>query len=115
MPLPLTLAIIVNLIVLLPVTFGLITDKPWATEAYGPDTAARGILVSVYLAILLASLLILLVPNPEPMTIIAATLMGVQILYKCLTLYFVGLGNPVVVTNAIIVVFHASMLAITFR
>lgn len=45
------LSLLLNLVVLTPISVGLITDASWIGEAYGPFTAARGILLSVYLSI----------------------------------------------------------------
>jgi len=50
----------------------------WAEEGYGPITPARGILLSIYIAILLISLLLLRNPDPKLVT----PLLLVQVIYK---------------------------------
>ena len=49
------LSLILNILVLIPVCAGLLTHAVWATDVYGAATAARGILLSIYGAILLVS------------------------------------------------------------
>ena len=55
-----------NLLVLAPVCAGLLRASPWTLLAFGPATPARGILLSVYLAIAAASMLLLLEPVLTP-------------------------------------------------
>lgn len=94
----------INVFVLLPVCLGLLTKAEWTLSAYGPDTAARAILLSVYLAILLCSVGLLAKPIP----IIVGTLLMVQIIYKIITPFAVGnMSNPVVVSNLAIAAFHS--------
>jgi hypothetical protein len=65
-----------NIFVLVPVCFGLLNKADWTLAAYGADTAARGILLSVYLAILVTSIGLLFKPVPA----MVAALLLVQIL-----------------------------------
>lgn len=96
-----------NVLVLVPVCLGLLTKAGWTLSAYGPDSAARAILMSVYLAILLCSAG--LMAKPVPMMV--AALLLVQIIYKLITPFAVGnLTNPVVVSNLAIAAFHSITL-----
>ena len=96
-----------NIAVLVPVCFGLLTRAAWTASAYGPESPARGILLSVYLAILLGSAGLLLKPVPA----MVGALLAVQIAYKLTTPFTVGtLGNPVVVSNLLIAAFHSLTL-----
>jgi hypothetical protein len=93
-----------NIFVLVPVCLGLLNKADWTVAAYGGDTAARGILLSVYLAILVLSIGLLLKPIPA----MVAALLLVQILYKFSTPFTVGsFGNPVVAANLAIAAFHS--------
>lgn len=96
-----------NIAVLVPVCFGLLAKAGWTLAAYGPDTPARGILLSIYLAILMGSAGLLLKPVPA----MVAALLMVQIGYKLTTPFTVGsVGNPVVLSNLAIAGFHSLTL-----
>jgi hypothetical protein len=74
---------------------------------YGPATPARSILLSIYLAILVVSLLLLRNPDPK----LVAPLLLVQVIYKFSTPLTVGtLQNPVVLSNLGIAVLHTITL-----
>lgn len=106
------LSLLLNIVVLIPVCVGLITDANWAQSGYGEMTAARGILLSIYLSILLASCLFLLFRNTSSV----AALLSIQIIYKITTPITVGtLQNPVVVSNLGIAIFHAVTLLVIWR
>ena len=93
-----------NIFVLMPVCLGLLNKAAWTLPAYGPETAARGILLSVYLAILIASAGLLFMPIP----VMVAALLLVQIIYKFSTPFTVGsFTNPVVISNLAIAAFHS--------
>ena len=100
-----------NIAVLVPVCAGLISDAVWAQDAYGGATPARGILTAVYTAILVMSVALLFWRDPK----IVASLLLVQIIYKVLTVYTVGLLNPVIVSNLAITAFHILTLVIIAR
>lgn len=107
-----SLSLLLNIAVLVPVCTGLLTEANWAQGSYGPATPARGILLSVYLAILAASVLLLVSRNPAAV----AALLLVQVIYKLTTPWTVGtFGNPVVLSNLGIAVFHAVTLLVIFR
>jgi hypothetical protein len=101
-----------NIFVLVPVCLGLLTKADWILAAYGPESAARGILLSVYLAILICSAGLLFKPMPA----MVAALLLVQIIYKLTTPFTVGdLGNPVVTANLGIPAFHCITLWAIWR
>jgi hypothetical protein len=92
-----------NIFVLVPVCLGLLNKADWTHAAYGADSAARGILLSVYLAILATSAGLLFKPVPA----MVAALLLVQIIYKLTTPFTVGTTtNPVVMSNLAIAAFH---------
>ncbi len=103
----LTLSLWLNIAVLVPVTLALAADRPAATEVWGPRTPARGILQSIYFAILVGSAALLVVGDARA----SAALLGVQVVYKVTTPFTVGsLRNPVVLSNLGISVFHLAAL-----
>jgi hypothetical protein len=105
------LSLLLNIFVLTPICVGLITDASWIGEAYGPLTAARGILLSVYFSIGLVSVLLLLAPEPRAV----GALLLVQVVYKLTTPVTVGtFFNPVVVSNLGIAAFHTVTIVIIF-
>ena len=112
MQLMVVLSLLINVVVLLPVCAGLLTDAPWATSVYGEGTPARAILLSIYLAIGLVSVLLLVHREPKAV----AALLLVQVLYKVITPLTVGtLANPVVVSNLVIAGFHTATLMCLWR
>lgn len=112
MRLMVVLSLLINVAVLLPVCAGLLTNASWTTSAYGEWTPARGILLSIYLAIGLVSVLLLVRREPKAV----AALLLVQILYKFTTPLTVGtLANPVVVSNLVIAGFHTATLMCLWR
>ena len=67
------LSLALNIVVLVPVCWGVATGASWANAAYGNASAARGILLAIYLAILFASVVLLLRPLPAAVaTLLAA-------------------------------------------
>lgn len=106
------LSLILNVAVLVPVCFGIITNAYWAADSYGEQTAARGILLSVYVAIALVSLAMLFRREPN----MVAALILVQFVYKLTTPFTVGtVANPVVVSNLLIAAFHSVTLFLIYR
>ncbi len=102
-----TLSLLLNIAVLIPVCAGLLANARWARASYGETSPARGILLSVYLSIAVASVLLLVSRDPRH----AAMLLLLQILYKLTTPVTVGtLRNPVVLSNLGIAFFHAITL-----
>ncbi|MEO1719764.1 MAG: hypothetical protein AAFR23_05965 [Pseudomonadota bacterium] len=98
----------VNIFVLVPVCFGLLSGAPWVDDAYGARTAARDILTAVYLAILVASVAGLL----RPMAAFVVVLLAIQVIYKLATAWTVGdVQHPVVTANVAIAALHIATLA----
>ncbi|MFM2249299.1 MAG: hypothetical protein RLZZ358_226 [Bacteroidota bacterium] len=98
------ISLILNILVLIPVCSGLLLKANWAMDSYGIETPARGILLSVYLAILIFSALLLFRFDPK----FVMALLSVQILYKLLSPILVGtLTNPVIISNIFIALFHS--------
>ena len=112
MRLMVVLSLLINVAVLLPVCAGLLTDASWTTSVYGGWTPARAILLSVYLAIGLVSVLLLVRREPKAV----AALLLVQVLYKVTTPLTVGtLANAVVVSNLVVAGFHTATLMCLWR
>lgn len=89
--------------------FNLKSILPRLEVVFGPDTPARRILSSLYIAIALISLVAIVWP-PVRLNIIVV-LFPLQILYKILTFYFVAdLKNPVPWWNVVISVLHGLSL-----
>ena len=65
MRLMVVLSLLINVAVLVPVCAGLLMDASWPTWAYGERTPARASLLSVYLAIGLVSVLLLVRREPQ--------------------------------------------------
>jgi hypothetical protein len=94
------------------VCLGLLLDAAWVVHAYGTATAARGILLSVYGAILIVSTVLLF--RQEAMLV--APLLLVQVVYKLTTPLTVGsLQNPVVISNIVIAAVHLATLSLILR
>ena len=103
-------SLLLNIAVLIPVCFGLITDAKWAQTAWGPQTPGRSILLSIYMTISTASIALLAIPDPKS----TSALLMMQILYKFITPLAVGtLKNPVVLSNIAIAVFHSVTVILT--
>ena len=109
MKLMIVLSLALNILVLVPVTYGMATDAPGMQQAYGAASPARGILLALYLAILAASVVLLF----KPIVPAVAALLAVQIAYKVMTPFTVGSWeNPVVLSNLGIAAFHAVTLGL---
>ncbi|MEI7862498.1 MAG: hypothetical protein WCJ21_07700 [Planctomycetota bacterium] len=112
MRLMVVLSLLINVAVLLPVCAGLLADAAWTRSAYGEWTPARAILLSIYMAIGLVSVLLLVRREPKAV----AALLLVQVLYKVTTPLTVGtIANPVVVSNLLIAGFHTATLICLWR
>jgi len=106
------LSLALNVLVLVPVCSSLLSGAGWTLAAYGPASPARGILLSIYLAILVVSVGLLFKPVPA----MVAALLVVQIVYKLTTPLTVGtLANPVVLSNLAIAAFHAATVAAIYQ
>jgi uncharacterized membrane protein (DUF441 family) len=108
----LVLSLILNIAVLVPVSTGLLLDASWVVAGYGDRSPARGILLSIYLAILAVSAWLLVERSPE----LVAPLLLVQVVYKVTTPATVGsLANPVVISNLLVAAVHLVTLALIAR
>ena len=106
------ISLMVNVLVLIPVCTGLMWDLPRISSVCGLYSPARGILLSVYGAILLVSILLLFKPLP----MLVAPLLLVQVLYKLTTPFTVdSFTNPVVISNLLVAVLHLITLYLIFR
>ena len=102
----------INIFVLVPVCYGLLSGASGSAAAFGVSTPARGILLSVYLAILICSAAFLFKPIPAAV----AALLLVQIIYKFTTPFTVGsFSHPVVISNLVIAAFHSITLWAIWR
>jgi hypothetical protein len=103
-----------NILVLVPVLIALGANGSAAEHAWGADTAARRILAAVYAAILLASVALLaLQVLGRDIAAWTQALLGIQVVYKLLTVPLAGLRNPVVISNVGIAVVHVITLVVT--
>jgi hypothetical protein len=100
-----------NILVLIPIVVLMAINSPFVDEAWGEFTAARGILMSIYLSILVVSVFLVFTPVPS----FVAALLIVQVVYKLTTPFTVGTFlNPVVISNLAISVLHIATLATIF-
>lgn len=105
-----TVSLVVNILVLIPVCLYLLIGPEGAGNPWGPQTSGRGILLSIYGAILVVSIGLFL---HRDYSMVAALLL-VQVIYKVTTPLSVGtLANPVVLSNLAIAAVHVATL-ITF-
>jgi hypothetical protein len=102
-------SLVLNVVVLVAVVAGLAANARWTLEAYGPQTPARGILTSVYVAIGVASVVLLVRADAAG----AIALLGVQVLYKVTTPFTVSPRNPVVISNLGIAAWHTVALVLS--
>jgi hypothetical protein len=105
-----------NIVVLVGVTAALTREARWTQRAYGERSAARNILLAIYIAILIASVALLVGTTWAPADWQSGAvlgLLGVQIVYKVITAFTVrdALRNPVVVSNLAIAAVHAITVA----
>ncbi|WP_109487777.1 hypothetical protein [Occallatibacter savannae] len=106
------ISLLINIFVLIPVCFGLISNASWAQQAYGQASPARGILLSIYMAICAVSVFLLFRPDP----LLVAPLLLVQVVYKVTTPFTVGtISNPVVISNLVIAAVHTVTLLLILR
>ena len=100
-------SLIANVAVLIPVCGAMLLDASLVADVLGSASPARGILLSVYGAILVVSTGLLF--KREPMLV--APLLLVQVLYKLTTPFTVGsFVNPVVISNLVIAALHLTTL-----
>ena len=101
-----------NILVLIPIVVLMAMKSPIVDQTWGNFTAARGILMSIYLSILMVSVLLLFKPAPA----FVAALLLVQVVYKLTTPFTVGLfSHPVVISNLFISAVHIATLVIIYN
>ena len=98
-------ALAFNVLVLVPVVSALLLDLSHAEQSVGPVTNGRLILTSIYIAIAVVSAALIAMHLKRlawaiPMSV---ALFSVQITYKLITVPMVGISNPVVITNLVVV------------
>ena len=114
----LTISLLVNAMIVLPVSYGMLSGQAGMDAAFGATSAARQILASVYLAIGLVSvagLAGLAFGQSQHVVPMAAGLLVMQVTYKLITIVTVGLASPVVVTNIAVIVVHLITLTVLAR
>ena len=101
-----------NILVLIPIVVLMAMKSPIVDQTWGNFTAARGILMYIYLSILVVSVLLLFKPAPA----FVAALLLVQVVYKLTTPFTVGLfSHPVVISNLFISAVHIATLVIIYN
>ena len=99
----LTLSLLLNILVLIPICYLMLTNNVRIVETLGEFNPARGILLAIYTTILAASIFLLIYPDNK----FAIALLLVQIVYKLLTpLTVKTLKHPFVISNVLIAVVH---------
>jgi hypothetical protein len=99
----LSLSLLLNIAVLIPICYLMITNNFRMVKTLGEFNPARGILLAMYTSILIASVYLLYAPDKK--YIIA--LLSIQIVYKLLTPFTVKtIKHPFVISNILIALFH---------
>ena len=99
----LTLSLLLNILVLIPICYLMLTNNVRIVETLGEFNPARGILLAIYTTIVAASIFLLIYPDTK----FAIALLLVQIVYKLLTpLTVKTLKHPFVISNVLIAVVH---------
>jgi hypothetical protein len=112
----LKISTILNIVVLIPVISVILLDLVQVERVWGPNQPSRQILVSLYLAILIASIALFFLKS-KAQRLIAVTIFSMQVVYKTLTAIFVvnALTNPVVLSNLAINVVHLFTIYTIFK
>lgn len=98
------LSLVLNILVLITVCLGLLLNSKWTEMSYGIDSPARAILLAIYLAILILSIVLLIKFDSK----LVFALLLVQVVYKLLSpIMAVTLTNPVIISNLFIALFHS--------
>ncbi len=107
-----TVSLIINILVLVPVSFILLTNSLGVEDVFGIFTPARGVLLSMYLSILILSFALLVKRDMKFVSVV----LTMQVVYKLTTPFTVGdISNPVVISNLLISAFHIVTLWAVFR
>ncbi|MEM7512692.1 MAG: hypothetical protein AAF388_17285 [Bacteroidota bacterium] len=98
-----TFSLVLNIVVLVLVCTGLIMDSDRVKKTAGEFTPGRGVLLAIYLAIAIASVILLFINEPK----FVFSLLFMQIVYKVLTPFTVKtFKNPIVISNQAIAAIH---------
>jgi hypothetical protein len=110
-------ALAFNIIVLVPVVSVLMLDLTAAGRGFGLLTDGRLILTSIYMAIAIisAALIVMHVKRLTWAMPMSVALFAVQITYKLITVPMVGLSNPVVISNIVVVAVQVVALTNLWR
>ena len=99
-------SLIINILVLIPVYFGLMFKISQFDRVFGPDSTARQILSCIYLAILSLSLSIYIFPKYTTEFLIP--LLSIQVFYKLMSVVLIkDKKTPVLWFNLLIAIFHS--------
>lgn len=99
----LTISLLLNILVLIPICYLMLTNNVRMVETLGEFNPARGILLAIYITILIASIGLLIFPDTK----FSMALLLMQIVYKLLTPVTVKtLKHPFVMSNLLIAVVH---------
>lgn len=106
------ISLAVNILVLIPIVFGMAIGSPIIDRAWGEFSESRGILASIYFAILALSSVLIVKTIP----VFVIPLLSTQIIYKVTTPFTVGtIMNPVVMSNLGIAALHLVTLWVIFK
>lgn len=101
-----------NILVLTPIVLGMVIGSPIIDRAWEEFTASRGILTSIYFALLVLSTILIIKTIP----VFVVPLLATQVIYKVTTPFTVGtLLNPVVISNLAIALLHLVTLWVIFK
>lgn len=99
----LTLSLLLNILVLIPICYLMLTNNLRIIKTLGEFNPARGILLAIYTTILIGSIYLLIFPDFK----FAIALFLVQIMYKLLTPFTVKtVKHPFVISNILIAIVH---------
>lgn len=102
----------VNILVLTPILFGMAIGSPIIDGAWDEYTASRGILSSLYFALFVLSIILMIKTIP----VFVVPLLATQVIYKLTTPFTVGdLMNPVVLNNLWIAALHLVTLWVIYK
>jgi len=107
-------ALALNVAILAPVVMGVITGLPFDPAALGQRTDGLMVLTSIYASIAIVSAMLIAVHLrgsewAVPMTL---AMFAVQIVYKLITVPLVGIANPVVMANVLVIFVQAIVLMV---
>jgi hypothetical protein len=103
-------SLLLNIVVLIPICFGLAGKLAPFDRVFGVDSTARQILLCLYLAILVASAASLLMPQLR--VVFVTALLSIQVFYKLLSVVLIkDKKTPVLWFNLAIALFHTATLS----